>query len=88
MPQGMVVTVFRDAIITAFLMAAPFLLVSLLIGLAISVFQAATQIHEQNIIFVPKIVATGLLLIMLGSWLISVMTGFTLRLFSDIASYL
>jgi flagellar biosynthetic protein FliQ len=67
---------------------APFLLVSLVIGIVISVFQAATQIHEQNVIFVPKIVATCCFLIFLGSWIISLITGFTERLFSDIGSYL
>ncbi|HWP79538.1 MAG TPA: flagellar biosynthetic protein FliQ [Candidatus Acidoferrum sp.] len=78
------IAVCKDAVMTALLISAPFLIVSLVLGLAISVLQAATQIHEQNIVFVPKIVATGLLLIFLGSWMITVMTEFTQRVFAQI----
>jgi len=81
MEIGNLLTVGKEAIMTALMLAAPFLLVSLLIGLVISVFQAATQIHEQNIVFVPKIIATGLILIFLGSWMISVMVNFTTNIF-------
>jgi flagellar biosynthetic protein FliQ len=82
MSQGELISVCKDAVMTALMVSAPFLLISLVIGLAISVIQAATQIHEQNIVFVPKIVATGLLLIFLGSWIITVMTEFTERIFA------
>jgi len=82
MSQGELIAVCKDAVMTALMVSAPFLLISLVIGLAISVIQAATQIHEQNIVFVPKIVATGLLLIFLGSWIITVMTEFTKRIFT------
>ena len=82
MSQGELISVCKDAVMTALMVSAPFLLNSLVIGLAISVIQAATQIHEQNIVFVPKIVATGLLLIFLGSWIITVMTEFTERIFA------
>lgn len=84
MSQGDLLSIGRDAVLTAFLIAAPFLVVSLLIGLVISVFQAASQIHEQNIVFIPKIVATGLLLIFAGSWIISIMVSFTQNIFSFI----
>jgi flagellar biosynthetic protein FliQ len=82
MSQGELISVCKDAVMTALMVSAPFLLISLVLGLAISVIQAATQIHEQNIVFVPKIVATGLLLIFLGSWIITVMTEFTERIFA------
>jgi flagellar biosynthetic protein FliQ len=86
MPQGDLIAICKDAVMTALMVSAPFLVVSLVIGLAISVIQAATQIHEQNIVFVPKIVATGLLLIFLGSWIITVMTEFTQRIFAFIVA--
>ncbi|MPM52119.1 hypothetical protein SDC9_98875 [bioreactor metagenome] len=82
MSQGDLIAICKDAVMTALMVSAPFLVISLVIGLAISVIQAATQIHEQNIVFVPKIVATGLLLIFLGSWIITVMTEFTQRIFA------
>ena len=82
MSQGELIAVCKDAVMTALMVSAPFLVISLVIGLAISVIQAATQSHEQNIVFVPKIVATGLLLIFLGSWIITVMTEFTQRIFA------
>lgn len=82
MSQGDLIAICKDAVMTALMVSAPFLVISLVIGLAISVIQAATQIHEQNIVFVPKIVATGLMLIFLGSWIITVMTEFTQRIFT------
>ena len=86
MSQGDILAIVKDAVYTALLMAAPFLVASLAIGLIISVLQAATQIQEQNISFVPKIVAVALLLILLGSWLMTQMSEFTTRTFSNIAS--
>jgi len=76
MSQGDVLTIFKDAVWLILKLSAPFLLVSIVIGLVISIFQAATQIHEQTITFVPKIVAIALLLIGLGSWMLTSMTDF------------
>jgi flagellar biosynthetic protein FliQ len=84
--QGDLLSIGRDAVMTALLIAAPFLVVSLVIGLVIAVFQATTQIHEQNIVFVPKIVATGLIMIFLGSWIINIMVNFTQNIFQFINS--
>jgi flagellar biosynthetic protein FliQ len=88
MSQSEIISVLRDAINTSIIMSAPFLVVSIILGVIISVFQAATQIHEQNIAFVPKILATSVLLIFLCSWLITVITEFTERILSNINSYL
>ena len=88
MTQSEVLSIFKDTMLTALLMASPFLAVSLIIGIVVSVFQAATQIHEQNIVFVPKILATALLLIFMGSWLMSIIVAFTERLFSNVNSFL
>ena len=84
MNQGELILICKDAVTTALLISAPFLGVSLVIGLIVSVVQAATQIHEQNLTFVPKIVATGLLIIFLGSWMITMIAEFTRRVFAAI----
>ncbi|HZK70172.1 MAG TPA: flagellar biosynthesis protein FliQ [Clostridia bacterium] len=86
MSQGDVISICKDAVITALLLSAPFLIVSIVIGVIISVFQAATQIHEQTIAFVPKLLAIALVLIFLGSWMINVMVDFTQKLFGSINS--
>jgi len=88
MSQGDLIVIGREAVMTALMVSAPFLVVSLVIGIIISVFQAATQIHEQTIVFVPKIVATGFILIILGSWFIRIMTNFTDNIFQFINALL
>lgn len=85
MTQGDLIAFGKEAVMTALTIAAPFLVVSLVIGLIVSVFQAATQIHEQNIVFVPKIVVTGLILVFLGSWMLNIMIRYTQNLFAMIA---
>ncbi len=82
MTQGQLLDIAREAVMTGLLVAAPFLIVSLIIGLIVSIFQAATQIHEQSIVFVPKIVATGLVIIFMGSWIINTMVTFTGDIFA------
>lgn len=66
--------------------AAPALIVALLVGLLISIFQAATQINEQTLTFVPKIVAVFITILIFGSWLIKVLTIFTIGLFDIMAT--
>ncbi|MEA4831986.1 MAG: flagellar biosynthetic protein FliQ [Oscillospiraceae bacterium] len=86
MSQGDIISIIKDTVMTALLISAPFLLVSAAIGIIISVFQAATQIHEQNISFVFKIVAIGVMLVLLFSWLNTTMIDFTNRTFASIQS--
>jgi flagellar biosynthetic protein FliQ len=86
MTQGDILTICREAVLTALLVSAPFLILSLLIGIVISVFQAATQIHEQTITFVPKILSAALILIFLGSWIVNVLIGFTENIFQLISN--
>lgn len=80
MTQGETLSIFKDAIWLILKLAGPLLIVSIVIGLIISVFQAATQIHEQTLTFVPKIVAIALLLIFLGSWMLTNLTDFFVSL--------
>lgn len=76
MSQGEVLMVFKDAIWLILKLAAPLLIVSIGIGLVIAIFQAATQIHEQTLTFVPKIIAIAFILIIMGSWMLTGMTDF------------
>ena len=68
--------------------SAPVLLVSLVIGLIISIFQTVTSIQEQTLTFVPKIICVFLSLIVLGHWMMNGMTEFMTRLWSDFSIYI
>ena len=85
MSQGDIMAVFQQAISLALKLSAPMLIVSIVVGLIVAVFQAATQIHEQTLTFVPKLLAIGLLLLMTGSWMISLLTEFFGQLFDIMA---
>lgn len=65
-------------------LAAPILLVSLLIGSLVSLFQAATQINETTLTFVPKIIGIALVLIILGSWMAQQLISFTVNIFDSL----
>ena len=82
--QGEVIAVLKDAITTVILSAAPMLIVAMCVGLIVSIFQATTQINEQTLAFVPKIVAVMLTLLIFGGFIFSTVGGFVLRLFQSI----
>ena len=84
MSIGFAINLVRGGVLQALMMAAPLLLVGMLVGLIISVFQATTSIQEQTLTFVPKIAAILGALILFGPWIIASMVQFTLRLFSRI----
>lgn len=68
--------------------AAPILLVSLLIGLLVSIFQTVTSIQEQTLTFVPKIVGVFLTIMLLGSWIMNNLTGYMEELWSNFSVYI
>ncbi|MBE6906542.1 flagellar biosynthesis protein FliQ [Marasmitruncus massiliensis] len=86
MTQGEVLGVFQEAMLVAIKLASPLLVVSIVVGLIIAIFQAATQIHEQTLTFVPKILVIALMLIGLGSWMIAILTDFVNQLFTMMAT--
>jgi flagellar biosynthetic protein FliQ len=86
MSPEMAVDVCRRAIQTMLLAAAPMLLIGMGIGLLVSIFQAATQINEQTLSFVPKIVAVFLTILFFGPWLIKLLTVFTIGLFETMVT--
>ena len=82
--QGDVITILTQAITTVVLSAAPMLIIAMVIGLLVSIFQATTQINEQTLAFVPKIVCVMLSLLIFGSFIFSTVGGFVTRLFNSI----
>ena len=84
MDQGMVVDIFSLALKTILLLAAPMLLSALIVGLIVAVFQATTQIQEQTLAFVPKILAVFLVLMAAGPWLLQNLMSMTMTIFGYI----
>ena len=84
MTQSDVVTILQQALYTIILVCAPMLLVSLIVGLIISIFQATTQINEQTLSFAPKIIAIVVTLIAFGPWMINKLMDFTYKLYDFI----
>lgn len=82
-----VVDTCRKAVQVSLMVAAPMLLAGMIIGLIVSIFQATTQINEQTLTFVPKIVAVFLTLLILTPWIIHTLTSFTEGIFSSIATF-
>lgn len=76
MDPQQVLTIGRDGLLTLLMVCAPILLVVLGVGLVISILQAATQIHEQTLSFVPKLLAAFAMLGLAGPWMISTLVDF------------
>lgn len=83
-----VTDIARDAIYTMIITAAPLLLVSLIVGLIVSIFQTVTSIQEQTLTFVPKILAVFITLMIGGSWMLNNMSGFMVDLWSNFSYYI
>lgn len=79
-----VMTLGRQALELTLMIAAPPLLAALVIGLVVSIFQAATQINEMTLSFIPKLIGMFLVLIITGPWMIHLMVDYVQRLFSSI----
>jgi flagellar biosynthetic protein FliQ len=88
MSQREIITIAQQAIYTGLLMAAPMLGFGLIIGLLVAIFQAVTQINEQTLVFIPKILAIALALLLFGPWILETIVGFTLKLYNSINLYL
>lgn len=84
MSDGVVVSLAQDALMTAILVSAPILLVSLAIGLVISLFQAMTQINEVTLTFVPKILGVFAIIAVMGPWMVGTMVSYTIRLYATL----
>lgn len=86
MSLGDAVSLMRGGILETLVLAAPALLVALVVGLVVSIIQATTSIQEQTLSFVPKIVAIFIVLILLGGWMFGSLGQYTIDLFKQIPS--
>ncbi|GKU82485.1 flagellar biosynthesis protein FliQ [Niallia sp. NCCP-28] len=88
MSQEMVISVAEKGILTVLIVSGPLLIIALVVGLVISIFQATTQIQEQTLAFVPKIVAVLLGIVFFGSWMLSHMLSYTVDIFSNLTRFI
>ena len=84
MNDGDVMSLASSAIWTTMRVAAPVLIVGLVVGLVVSIFQAVTQIQEQTLVFIPKVIAIVVVLALTGPWMMNVMLAYTHDLFANI----
>ena len=87
MSQELVLEIFRGSLKMGMLIMSPLLLATMVVGLLVSIFQSATQIHEITLTFVPKILAVVLCLLFLFPWMLNHMVTYTTTLFSNFSTY-
>ena len=87
MTEEVIIDIFSQSLIMIIKAAAPMLLVSLVVGLVVSIFQTITSIQEQTLTFVPKLLAIFLTLMLAGNWVLTNLKEYTVELF-QFASYL
>ena len=78
----------REAIFTALVVAAPMLVLGLITGLCVSIFQAVTQIQEQTLTFIPKILVSAIAILFFGPFMLAMLTAFMARVFSNIPQFI
>lgn len=88
MTPAEVLAIGRHALEITLLLAAPLLLVALVVGLLVGVFQAATQINEMTLSFIPKLLAMAVALLIAGPWMLKLIVGYTRELFESIPELL
>lgn len=88
MTEGQVLDVAKEAIYTIIICSAPMLIISLVVGLIVSIFQTVTSIQEQTLTFVPKIIAVFVGIMIFGSWILTNLTEFVTTLWSNFSMYL
>ncbi len=84
MTEDQVLQIFKEALMLTLKLAGPLLLISMIVGLVISIFQAATQIHEQTLTFVPKAITIAVLLLLMAPMMISASRDFFYNIFDII----
>lgn len=84
MSELFVFSVGKEAVMTALKVAAPVLIVSMIVGLIVSIFQAVTQIQEQTLTFVPKLLAIIVVMVILGPWMLNTLTQFIQNMLGSI----
>jgi flagellar biosynthetic protein FliQ len=85
---GDAISLGRDAMFVCFMVAAPVLLISMIVGLIISVIQAVTQIQEPTLTFIPKIIASAVAILFFGPFMLALLTDFTSRIFIHVKDFI
>ncbi|WP_018660075.1 flagellar biosynthesis protein FliQ [Heyndrickxia acidiproducens] len=88
MSQEMVISLAEKGVMVTLLVCGPLLAIALVVGLVVSIFQAATQIQEQTLAFIPKIVAVLLGLIFFGPWMLGHMLSYTKDILMNLTQYI
>jgi flagellar biosynthetic protein FliQ len=88
MTPELVITIFQNAVQVLLVMVLVVLVPALVVGLLVSMFQAATQINEMTLSFIPKLIITLLVLMFAGPWLLRVIMEYAIQLFNSIPSFL
>ena len=88
MDQDTVINIAQNALLVTLYVSAPLLGLSLLVGLVVSIFQATTQIQEQTLSFIPKILAVIVAIAVFGSWMLRVLMEYTNNLYQNINQYI
>ena len=84
MSQTAVLTILQQTLWVVAELSGPLLLTALVIGVAVSLFQAVTQVNEMTLSYVPKIIAIGLVLVLAGPWMLQTLLDYTARLYSSL----
>ncbi|WP_062197868.1 flagellar biosynthesis protein FliQ [Massilibacterium senegalense] len=88
MSQDAVLRIAEQGVYVTLLIAGPLLLLALVVGLIVSIFQATTQIQEQTLAFIPKIVAVLVGLVFFGPWMLQQMVTFTFNIFNNLHRFI
>lgn len=86
--EQMVMDTMREAIMIMIKVSAPMLLVALVIGLVVSIFQTATSIQEQTLAFIPKIIGVFMAIVLFGSWILTTLVTFITKIFTNFNQFL
>lgn len=88
MSEGMIVSLGRDAVLMVLTVAGPMLLAGLVVGLLVSLLQATTQIQEQTLVFIPKIIAVLVTAVVFGPWMLRKMIEFSSRIIGEMPQWI
>ncbi|MCM0760180.1 MULTISPECIES: flagellar biosynthesis protein FliQ [Sporomusa] len=84
MSGDMAIQLGRNALAMVMMVAAPMLVLGLLVGIMVSIFQATTQIQEQTLVFIPKIIAVFVAILVFGPWMLSILVDYTREIFMNL----
>ena len=80
-------TIVNSALMLVIKMSLPVLLTSMIVGLSVSIFQTVTSIQEQTLTFVPKVISVFVVIMLIGNWMLTELSGFIINLWSDFSQY-